>query len=242
METWCGVGTGQAHAAPLHERSVSAPPQTDSQHPSCFVSQQSAACLAMDKTAPCTRPSRRGPHALPLNAWARKYPCPSLSKACHSCLRPRLTSAENPSPRRPSREVATPSKICAARTSTPARARASPVRARPPTAQTKARAESAAPDRHPFSAHANSAGTLQHASYRMPTSMATALLSPFASSLTTAARQAPYPHKRLFPLRMSCLPEHAHYATQSRARTCATDALQIRSLEQVPSLYLPDLF
>lgn len=67
-----------------------------------------------------------------------------------------------------------------------------------------------------FSVQLNSIGTLQHVSYRMPTSMATALSSSFTYILRSVPpRVVPYRSARFIPLRQSCLPELAHYARSS---------------------------
>jgi len=55
--------------------------------------------------------------------------------------------------------------------------------ARPPAYHAVRRGPRAEAKRHPFSAAADSMGTLQHVSYRLPTSMATAPLSPSARRL-----------------------------------------------------------
>lgn len=74
--------------------------------------------------------------------------------------------------------------------------------------------------RRPFSARAGSAGTLRHASSRVPTSMATALLSRPARGLS-AAPWAPYPPARFGPPCARCLPAHAH-SPRRGARLCSS--------------------
>lgn len=66
--------------------------------------------------------------------------------------------------------------------------------------------------RRPFSARPGSAGKLQHTSYRLPTSMATALLSPPARGLRLRVPAAPYPPARFTPPCARCLPAPAHSA------------------------------
>lgn len=84
--------------------------------------------------------------------------------------------------------VATPSKICTAARSSPPRAEPSPHAPRRPTAQSSIWPRCVGPRcaLH-FRPPPHSAGTLLHASYRLPTSMATALLSPCAAFLAPRA-------------------------------------------------------
>jgi len=84
-----------------------------------------------------------------------------------------------------------------------------------------------------FSVQLNSIGTLQHVSYRMPTSMATALSSSFTYILRSLPpREVPYHGARFIPLRQSCLPELAHYACSSQRnipRACPSGSFAVRS-------------
>ncbi|KRH93531.1 hypothetical protein M153_7960002914 [Pseudoloma neurophilia] len=97
-----------------------------------------------------------------------------------------------------------------------------------------------------FSVQLNSIGTLQHVSYRVPTSMATALSSSFTYILCSLPRRSvPYRGARFIPPRQSCLPELAHYARPSPQCFCACTPWLIRSsfatCVKRPLLYLASL-
>ena len=67
--------------------------------------------------------------------------------------------------------------------------------------------------RHPFSGLVDSAGELLHTPWRVPTSMATVLLSGSTNTFCgvwSASTPAPYPDFRFIPHRRFCLPKTAH--------------------------------
>lgn len=106
---------------------------------------------------------------------------------------------------------ATITKIYTTRLSTPLHSQASAKRARPLTPDPPICARARPPSLLPFSARTNSASTLQHVSYRLPTFMATVSLSSLVRNIPLPGVQVPYPSFRSFPPHPLCLPERAHW-------------------------------
>lgn len=162
--------------------------------------------------APRAGVEARAPLPLPGGA------CASPSRRGLRRLGPALSALRrNPSPRRPlAPKSATPSKICARARSSRRRRRPSLRARRPATRCCAAAGRRGGVQRPPFSARAGSAGTLRHASFRLPTSMATALLSSPARGFPLCA-----PPRPLIPARGSARLARAAYQRPPTRRAAA---------------------
>jgi len=214
-------GTGMAPPIPLR-RDLACTRRQSAPHARSFLSQRSRAARASGRTLLLLR--ARPPLQKCRAVAAQRHGLGLSTQFPFGCV-PAPLGPGSPSPDRPQEEPFSPVlKIPARVVLLPPRSAlqapphaAAPVLPRHPHApllrakERRVAGLGAGLQRHPFSRPPSSAGTLQHVSYQMPASMATALLSILGHTLRslTPLRRLIQP-VRFFPLRQPCLPEPAH--------------------------------